>query len=79
MKNRLYNPEQEVWSGGTPPPDLGWGVPLEERMRVELLGARYSRCLDRAGKPWSVREDEVALERSQRWRGRKHCLLQCNA
>ena len=37
-----------------PPPDLGWGVPFEERMRVELLGARYSRWLNGAGKPQSV-------------------------
>ena len=44
-------------------------------MRVELLGARYSRWLNKAGKPWSLREDGVALERSQRWRGKKHCFL----
>ena len=60
---------------GAPPPDLGWGVPIEERMRVELLGARWSRWLDRVGRSWSVREDGVALEGSQRWRDRKHCLL----
>ena len=54
---------------------MSWGVPIEERMAVELLRARYSRWLNRAGKPWSVREDGVALEASQRWRGRKHYLL----
>ncbi len=65
-----------VWSEGTPPPDSGWGVPIEEWMRVELLGASCSRLLNRAGRPWSVREDGIALEESQLWRGRKHCLLQ---
>ena len=37
---------------------------------------RYSRWLNRAGKPWLVMEDRIAFEGSQRWRGRKHCLLQ---
>ncbi len=46
---------------GAPPPDLGWGVPIEEGLWVALLGARYSRWLNRAGKPRSVREDGVAL------------------
>ncbi len=45
-------------------------------MRVEFLGARCSRWLNRAGRLWSVREDGVALEGSQRWLGRKHCLPQ---
>ncbi len=62
-------------NGGTPTPDLGWEVPDEQKTRVELLGARYSRWLNRAPKPWSVREDGVALEGSQRWRDKKHCLL----
>ncbi len=68
-----------IWNSGQewehPPPDLGSGVLVEERMRVELLGARYFRWLNRAGKLWSVREYGVALEGSQRWRGRKHCLV----
>ncbi len=64
----------EEW--GHPPPDIGWGVTIEDRMGVELLGARYSRWLNRTGKSWSVREDGVALKGRLRWRGRKHCLIQ---
>ena len=30
-------------------------------MRVEFLGARCSRWLDRVGRPWLVREDGVAV------------------
>ncbi len=48
---------------------------VEEGVRVELLGARCSRWLNRAARQWSVMEDGVALEGSQGWRGRKHCLL----
>ncbi len=44
--------------GASPLQTWPWaGVPVEVRTRVELLGARFSRWLNRAGKPWSVRED----------------------
>ncbi len=55
------------------------GISVRHETRVELLGPRYSRWLDKASKPWSVREDGVALEGSQRGRGRKHCLLHVQA
>ena len=35
---------------GAPPSRLGLGVPVDKRMRVKLLGARYYRWLNRAGK-----------------------------
>ncbi len=74
VKNRLHNPEQGCGVGEPPSRlGLGGGVPVEQGMGVELLGARCSRWLNRAEKPWSVREDGVALEGSQRWRGSNAC------
>ena len=61
MSSRVYSSEQgwrvgsgiqnrgEEWGNPLPTSDVGWRVPVEHKMRVELLGASFSR--------WPVRED----------------------